>query len=259
MACPVDAPALGHQEETLGTVQHFDRLADDFGEGRLIEVGRRVDGRLEGAVREAGHDLAVGRLERHELVFRPDDAIPLLGDIVIGVAVFRIILVLLRIRLLVESTAGKEVKAGVREVQRDAVELAAILAMGVETAGGRMGDRDRGHDADLLAGLLGDLRAGLGGLRLCVDPYRVIVGLHAAGDGRRRRGGIRHQRVGRARARRRLVRKRVHRQRTVADLARELFGDHTLRRRHAVADKQEDIFRSRGKGTECHGQRSDKN
>ena len=146
--------------------------------------------------------------------------------------------------LVVDAATREEIELRRQQIQRDAIAVAAVRPMRVEPGGGCMDDRHRCHDADLHAALLRELGHGLEAATVRSNAKCAVVRLLAAGNRRRGRRGISHNRIRRARARGALVPEGVHRERAIAGKTRELLGRHALRHRHPITDEDKNILRN---------------
>ena len=116
--------------------------------------------------------------------------------------------------------------------------------MAVEGGGRGVVDGHGRDDADLLAGLLRFVGAGIdlaGVVRGHADT--AVVGLFTAGDGGSGRGGIRDERVGGTGSGRGVDGEMVDEQRFAFGLLQEGLRHGALRGGHTVADEQEHILR----------------
>ena len=179
VAGPVDLARLGHHEEAVGVIQHFDALADVV--GQLPLAGGGVDGVVHGGGVGAllGDDQGLVAGLQGSGAGLGGDQLVALGDghVVVGDGAAAGIL---------EVAAGKVLKAAVGQLLADLVVVLAAGLMGVEGGGGGVVDVDGAQDADLVAllavqllgdGLEGDV-AGPGGH---VDD--AGLGLFARSDG----------------------------------------------------------------------------
>ena len=157
VAGPVDLAGLGHHEEAVGVIQHFDALADVV--GQLPLAGGGVDGVVHGGGVGAllGDDQGLVAGLQGSGAGLGGDQLVALGDghVVVGHSAAAGVL---------EVAAGKVLKAAVGQLLADLVVVLAAGLMGVEGGGGGVVDVDGGQDADLVALLLVQLfRDGLEG------------------------------------------------------------------------------------------------